>query len=151
MICHYAVFACDRHNVGCYAHGHKVKKRFKFVMIGEPVAQGKGLHEFKTYSTSRQVRTRIGGTWHLRVKYCHCRRQNLVRHMMVAYDEVYAFFFSISNFIDCLNAAVEHDYKFYVVFCSIFDAFKRYSISFFISCGYVIFDIAVVILQVFID
>ena len=37
--------------------------------------------------------------------------------MMVAYDEVYAFFFSISNFIDCLNAAVEHDYKFYVVFC----------------------------------
>ena len=83
----------------------------------------------------------VGVVVHFRIEYGVCLGQRVVRHVVVANDEIYAVLFCIGNFVDCLYSAIEHDYQFDIIGYGMVDAFYRYAIAFFIACRNIVFNV----------
>lgn len=124
MVCHDPVFPGHWHNVGSDADGDQVKKTIQLILICQPVALGEGLHELKSYATPAEVRIGISVAFHFGIENGICLRQNVVGDMVVAYDEINAFFLGIVDFINGLDAAIQHNYKFDTNRCSIVNTFN---------------------------
>ena len=75
------------------------------------------------------------------------RRHFVVRHMVVADDEVDAKALGVCNLVYGLNAAVEHDDKRHACFLGIVYAFVADAVSFLVAVGYVIIHVGVELLQ----
>ena len=122
-ICHHTVFAHNWHYVGSNAHCHQVEKAFEVVKVCDSVADGEGMHKFVANATARKILERIGIAFELRVENGNSVGQHIVGHMVVADDEVDAFFLGILNLFDCLDSAIEHNNQLHSDFGSVVDTF----------------------------
>ena len=52
----------------------------------------------------------VGRVLTLWIEDSHSWRQYLIGHVMIADDEINVMLFGLSYFVDCLNAAVQHNY-----------------------------------------
>ena len=73
------------------------------------VAEGKGLHELEAHAATRQVLVGIGVVGPFGIQDGHGGRQHVVGYVVVADDEVDAFFLGIRNLLYGFDAAVQHD------------------------------------------
>ena len=89
----------------------------------------------------------IGRVFTLRIKNSDCGRHSLIRHVVITYNEIDATFLGISYFVDCLDATIEHNNKFYVPFCCLVYSFPAYSITLVVTVGNVVFDVGIELLQ----
>ena len=71
--------------------------------------------------------------------------------MVVADDEVDAQAFGVSDFLHCLDAAVEHDDEFHTGLVSVVHTFVRHSVAVFVAVGDVVVDVGAVLVEEFID
>ena len=150
MVSHHSVLIYDGHYVGRYADGNQVKQRLKLIVIAQTVALGKSLHELEADATSAEVGARVCASRHLRIEYGHGRRQLIIGHMVVADYEVDAVVAGILYLLDSLYAAVKYYDELHLIFDGIINAFSRDAVSLFVAGGYIIFYVAVIILQIFI-
>jgi hypothetical protein len=81
------------------------------------------LYEFESYAASAEVFIRIGVVVSFGVEDGNGWGQFRPGHVMVADDEVDAFFFGIGYFFGCLYAAIENDDESYSCFIGIVYAF----------------------------
>ena len=107
-----AVFAHDRHYVRSDTDCNHVEQWDEIAEV-YAVADSKCLHKLESYTASRQVFVGIGGILALGVEDGCSLRQLIVRHVMVADNEVYALSLGICYFFNSLDATIEHDDKFY--------------------------------------
>ena len=146
MVCKYSVLAHYRYYVRSDAYGAQIQQGYEFGE-GDAVVLGKGLYELETHSASRQVTIWVCGICAFGVQYCHCRRQLVIRHMMVADDEVYAFVLGVLDFVYCLYAAVQYDDKFHPRFLGKVYALTRDTISFLIPVRDVVVYVGGILFQ----
>ena len=145
----YAVLAVDGYQVGCNAQCTEIEQGNQS-REGDAVVFGKGLHEFESYTASRQVVIRVGRVRTLGVEDGHCGWHHVVGNMMVADDEVYAQRLRVRYFVDCLDTAIEHDNQFYTVLCRIVYTLDADAVTFFVTVGDIVLHVGVELLQEFI-
>ena len=104
----YAVLSHNRYDVRSDADRNQVQQGNQ-VMKLDTVADGKRLHEFKAYPATRKVFVGISIVFALGVQYGYGRGQYLIGHVVVADDEVDAFFFGVCDFVYGLDAAIQYD------------------------------------------
>ena len=102
------------------------------------VVDGECLHELESDTTSGQMLVGISGVRSFGVQYGHGRWKNLIGYMMVANDEIDAFFFGVRNFINGLDATIKYDNKFYTCLIGVIHSLNRNSITFVVTVGYVV-------------
>ena len=141
-----AVLSHDGNDVGGNTHCHKVEQ-WNELTEGNAIADGKRLHEFETYATTRQIFVRIGGILTLGIEDGNCWRQFLVGHVVVANNEINAQTLGIGNFFDCLDAAVEHNDEFYTRLVGVVHTLNRHPISLLVSVGNVVVEFRIELLQ----
>ena len=76
-----------------------------------------------------------GSLWHF-----------LIRHVMVADDEVYAQLFGVFNFFYRLYSTVEYYYQSHTRFVGEVDTLTAHSISLVVAVGNVVVDVGVILL-----
>ena len=91
MIGKYAVLSHNRYDVRSDADCYQVQQRNQMMKF-DAVADSECLHEFKTYSAARKMFVRIGVVFALGVQYSYGRGQHFIGYVVVADDEVDAFF-----------------------------------------------------------
>ena len=141
-----AVFAHDGDDIRRDAYGAQVQQGNELAKF-DAVALGERLHEFEAHPATGQVGIGIGGVEPLGVQDGRGGRKHLVGHVVVADDEVDAFFTGVSYFFDRFDAAVEHDDEFHPCLIRIIHSFERHSIAFFVAVGDIIVDVGIVLLQ----
>ena len=144
MICQDAVLTHDGHDVARDADSTQVQQRYQ-PAERNAIADGKSLHELEAHATTRQIKIRIRVVHPFGIQNRHCRRQHLVRHMVVADDEVNALVLGILNFIDCLDATIQHNHQFHTLARRIINSFHRNAISLLAAVGDITFHIGVVL------
>jgi hypothetical protein len=93
----------------------------------------------------------IGGVFTLRIENSHSRRHHLVRHVVVADDEIYALLFGIRYLLDGLDATVKYDNEFYPCFCCIVYSLLADTIALFLAVGDIVVDVGIELLQELVD
>ena len=68
--------------------------------------------------------------------------------MVVADDEVDALLLGVFDFLDGLDAAVQHDDELDATLGGIVNALERYAVSLVVAAGYVVLYVGVIILQI---
>ena len=150
MECQYAVFAHHRHDVGSDADGTKVEQRYE-LREGYAVVLGKCLHELESHAAAAEILERVGAVLALGVEYGHCLWQFVVGHVVVADDEVNAQLLGVADFLDGLNAAVEHDNQFHAVLCRQVESLLADAVAFFVAVGDIVLQVGVELLQELVD
>ena len=145
-----AVFVGHRHDVGCNADGAEIEQ-WDESREGDAVVFGKGLHQFEPYTASAEVLEWVGVIGTFRIKDGDGRRQLLVRHVMVADDEVDAHLFGPCDLLVGFNAAVEDNNQLHASLAGVLQSFVAYSIAFIVTVRNVIVDVGVELLQKFVD
>ena len=140
-----AVLAHNGHDVRSNADGTEVEKRDK---LGElnTVVDGKSLYQLEAHAAAAEVLVGIRVVRTLGVQNSHSGRQLLVRHMVVADNEVDAFFLGVGNFVDCLDAAVEHNNEPDTRLASIVHSLARNAVTILVAVGDVVVDVAIELL-----
>ena len=144
-----AVFSQDGHDICGDAHGTELEQGDE-PREGYAVVLGEGLHELETYATAAEMLEGVGGVLALRIEDRHRIRQFIIRHMMVADDEVDTQLFRIGNLSDGLDTAVEYDNEFDTFFCCIVHCLDTDTIALLITVGDIVFNIGIELLQKFI-
>ena len=129
-----AVLARDGHDVGGDAHCAKVEQGGELVEF-DAVALGKGLHELEAHAAAREVGAGVVVVCAFRVEHGHGRGHGLVGDVVVADDEVDAQRAGIGDFVDGLDAAVEHDDKSDAHFGGVVHSLARDAIPLVIAVG----------------
>ena len=145
-----AVFAHDGHNVRRDAHRHQVQQGNEVVEFNA-VAHGECLHELEPHAAARQVLVGIRVVKAFGVEDGHGGRQFVIRHVVVADDEVDAFLTGIRYLLHGLDAAVQHDNQLHTRPRGIVHALHRHSIALFIAVRDVIVDVGVILLDKLVD
>ena len=86
------------------------------------VVLGKSLHKLESYSATRQVFVWIRRIRTLGIQNGGSRRKYLIGYMMVADNEIDAFFFGVTDFFYRLDTTVQYDDQFYSGRVSIVDS-----------------------------
>ena len=146
----YAVLSHNRYDVRGDADCHQVQQRNQMMKF-DAVADSECLHEFKTYSAARKMFVRIGVVFALGVQYSYGRGQHFIGYVVVADDEVDAFFLGVCNFVYSLDAAVQHDNQSHTGFGGIVHTLCRNAISLVVTVGYVIIYVRIELLNKLID
>ena len=107
----------------------------------DAIADGKRLHELEAYPATREVFVGVCVIESLGVENGYCGRQHIIRHMVVADDEIDSFFFSVRDFVHSLDAAVEYDDQADTCFNSIVYSFVGHAVAFVIAVGDVIVQV----------
>jgi len=115
------VFTHNRYNVGCDADRYQIEQGGKLMKL-DAVVLGKGLHKLESYSAARQVFVWIRRIRTLGIQNGGSRRKYLIGHMMVADNEIDAFFFGVTDFFYRFNTTVQYDDQFYSGRVSIVDS-----------------------------
>ena len=89
----------------------------------------------------------IGGILTLGIEDGDGIRQFVIRYVMVTHNKVDAKRLGITDFIDCLDAAIEHNNKFDVFLCSRIQRFLTDTIAFLIAVGNVVLNVGIELLQ----
>ena len=93
----------------------------------------------------------IGVVFALGVQYGYGGRENFIGHVVVADDEINAFFFGVCYFVYGFDAAVQHYNQAYTGFGGIVHAFGRNSIPLIVAVGYVIVYVRIELLNELVD
>lgn len=88
----------------------------------DAVVLGKSLHKLESYSTARQVFVWVRRIRTLGIQNGGGRRKYLIGYMMVADNEIDAFFLGIADFFYCFDTTVQYDDQFYSGGVSIVDS-----------------------------
>ena len=116
MMCQDAILTHDGDDVGSNGHRTEVEKLVESIELN-PIVGRKGLHELKSNATTREVGVGIAVVATLGVENCYRRREDFVRHVVIADDKVDAEFFGIGYFFGGFDAAVEYDDEAHAHFC----------------------------------
>ena len=109
------------------------------------------MHELEPYPTATKMLERIGVVSTLGIEYCHGIGKRVVRHVVVADDEIYAKALGVGYHVIGLDAAVENDDELHARLMGIVNAFLAHAVAFVVAVGNVIVDIGVKLLQELID
>ena len=115
----------------------------------DAVVLGKGLHKLESYSATRQVFVWIRRIRTFGIQNGGSRWKYLIGYMMVADNEIDAFFFGVTDFFYRFNTTVQYDDQFYSGGVSVVYSFFRHTIPFIISVGDIIIDVRVELLKKF--
>ena len=148
VVCQDTVFAHNRYNVRRNADSNQVEQGSQLVKL-DAVALCERLHEFETYSTTRQVVVRIRRIVPFRIQDSGGCRKYLVRNVMVTDNEVDAFLFGIRNLFYGFDAAVQYDDQFHTGLIRIIYSLLRYAIPFVVTVGNVVVDVRIELLKEF--
>ena len=107
--------------------------------------------EFKSYAAARQVLVGIGVVKAFGVEDGGGRGQLIVRHVVVADDEVDTLFLGIRHLFHGLDAAVQHDDQLHARLRSIIHSFHRHAVALVVAVRNVIVDVGVILLDELVD
>ena len=141
-----AVLAVNRHQVGSNAERTEVEQGDE-ARERDAVVLGKGLHELESHATAGEVVVGIRRVGTLGIQYRHGGGHDIVGNMVVADDEVNATLISIRNFVDCLDAAIEHNNQFYTCLCCIVYSLDADTIALLVTIRDIVFHVGIVLLQ----
>ena len=79
----------------------------------------------------------------LRIQNGHSIGQFIVGHVMVTDDEINAQRLRIGDFIDCLNAAIQHNNEFDTLFGCIVQSLLADTITLLITVGNIVFNVGI--------
>ena len=150
VVCQYPVLSRHGHDVCRNAHRTEVEQRYE-PCKRNAVVLGESLHELESHSASAQMLEGVFVVGPLWVEDGGSRRHLVVRHMMVADDEVDADALGVLYFSYRLDSAVENDNQAYSCLPGVFDALAAHPISLVVAVGNVVVDIGVILLQEFVD
>jgi len=117
-----AVFSTDGYNIGGNAHCNQVEQRLEVLVKIDVVVLGKGLHELKAHTTTRELVVGIGVVGALGIEHSNSIRQGVVRYVVITNDEVNAFGLGVLDFLNGFDAAVQGNDQGVSVFVGIIHA-----------------------------
>ena len=85
----------------------------------------------------------VGRVFTLRIQNGHCIGQFIIGHVMVTDNEIDAQRFRIGDFIDCLNAAIQHNNEFDTLFSCIVQSLLADTIAFLVTVGNIVFNVGI--------
>ena len=150
MVGENTVFTHNRNDVRCDTHGYDVEQRNQ-MMEFDTVTNGERLHKLETDSTTGKVGVRVRVVQAFGVQYSYGRRENIIRHVMVADDKVNPFFFGIRDFLYCFYSAIEYNNQSHTGFSGVVHSFFRNTIPFVVSVGYVVIKVRIELLNKLVD
>ena len=137
-----AVLARNGYDVGGDADGHEVEQRIDafghnglpFVRVGKLFLHA-GLDELETHTATRQFGVGVTAVDAFGVEHRVGFRQGFAGAVVIAYDDVDAFFFGITHFFMVLDAAVQHDEQFGTALVYVVDAAPAEAVAVFVAVG----------------
>ena len=128
------VLVRQRNDIRCNAHNNQIEQTLD-LRERNVVAQGIRLHQFETYTTTRQLLERILAIVALGIEYRDRLGQMICGQVMVANDVVDTLLFGIGHLLGRFDAAIERDHKTHTLACCVVYTLDRHAITLVITVG----------------
>ena len=129
-----SVLVRQRNDIRSDAHHNQIEQSLD-LRERNVVAQGIRLHQFETYTTTRQLLERILAIVALGIEYRDRLGQMICGQVMVANDVVDTLLFGIGHLLGRFDAAIERDHKTHTLACCVVYTLDRHAITLVITVG----------------